>query len=117
MQLRTRHRTSAAAVTAVREPAEPARPGYPGTRPRAGIERDYQRVFPRRQGWAWTCRGAGGAPLVLDLRLESVTEGVLVTGTVTAPVAGECGRCLTEFTDELGVDFVRAVRLPGQHHR
>ncbi len=29
-----------------------------------------------------------GADLTLDLRLESVSEGVLVTGTVYAPTAG-----------------------------
>lgn len=44
-----------------------------------------------------------GAALELDLRLESVMEGVLVTGTVTAPVAGECGRCLTPVSDTLTV--------------
>lgn len=38
-----------------------------------------------------------GAPLELDLRVESVSEGVLVTGTLTAPTAGECSRCLTPF--------------------
>src|ERR1044072_4126805 len=36
-----------------------------------------------------------GAPLTLDLRIESVSEGVLVTGTVAAPTTGECSRCLT----------------------
>lgn len=35
-----------------------------------------------------------GATLDLDLRLESVSEGVLVSGTVTGPIEGECGRCL-----------------------
>ncbi|HCU92078.1 MAG TPA: metal-binding protein [Actinobacteria bacterium] len=35
-----------------------------------------------------------GANLELDVTLESVTEGVLVTATVTAPVTGECARCL-----------------------
>ena len=39
-----------------------------------------------------------GAPLDLDLRVESVSEGVLVTGTLVAPTAGECARCLTPFT-------------------
>lgn len=29
-----------------------------------------------------------GAPLDLNLRLESVSEGVLVTGTVSAPTSG-----------------------------
>jgi uncharacterized protein len=45
-----------------------------------------------------------GAPLDLDLRLESVLEGVLVSGTATAPVTGECGRCLEPIRDELTVD-------------
>ena len=45
-----------------------------------------------------------GAPLDLDLRLESVTEGVLVTGTVAAPLTGQCGRCLDPVTDDLAVD-------------
>jgi uncharacterized protein len=44
-----------------------------------------------------------GADLQLDLRLESVMEGVLVSGTVTAPVTGECGRCLEPVHDTLRV--------------
>ena len=53
-----------------------------------------------------------GAPLVVDVRLESVTEGVLVTGSVTGSVTGECGRCLTSFTDELAVEFVELFAYP-----
>ena len=34
------------------------------------------------------------ADLDLEVRLESVTEGVLATARATAPVAGECARCL-----------------------
>jgi uncharacterized protein len=45
-----------------------------------------------------------GAPLELDVRLESVTEGVLLTGTVTAPLTGQCGRCLDPVSDELAVE-------------
>ncbi|GGK28306.1 metal-binding protein [Pilimelia terevasa] len=44
-----------------------------------------------------------GAELSLDLRLESVSEGVLVSGRVSGPLAGECGRCLRELRDELVV--------------
>ncbi|MFB9234270.1 DUF177 domain-containing protein [Plantactinospora siamensis] len=44
-----------------------------------------------------------GADLSLDLRLESVSEGVLVSGTVSGPVAGECGRCLREINDSVTV--------------
>ncbi|TAP28852.1 DUF177 domain-containing protein [Arthrobacter sp. S41] len=36
----------------------------------------------------------GGSELDLDLRLEAVHEGILVSGTATAQIAGECGRCL-----------------------
>jgi uncharacterized protein len=45
-----------------------------------------------------------GANLGLDLRLESVSEGVLVSGTVSGPVAGECGRCLRPIADTLVVE-------------
>ena len=45
-----------------------------------------------------------GAPLALELRLESVTEGVLVTGTLTAPLTGQCGRCLDPVSDEMVAD-------------
>ena len=44
-----------------------------------------------------------GAPLDLDLRLESVSEGVLVTGTVSAPWRGVCRRCTTPIDGEFNV--------------
>lgn len=44
-----------------------------------------------------------GATLDLDLRLESVSEGVLVSGTVTGAVEGECGRCLAALDETLTV--------------
>lgn len=44
-----------------------------------------------------------GAAVLLDLRLESVSEGVLVSGTVSAPIEGECGRCLRPIGDTLVV--------------
>jgi uncharacterized protein len=46
-----------------------------------------------------------GADLHLDLRFESVTEGVLVSGTVTAEVVGECGRCLRPVRDSVAVSL------------
>ena len=45
-----------------------------------------------------------GAPVEIDLRLEAVMEGVLVTGTADAPIAADCGRCLEPMTDRLIVD-------------
>ena len=46
-----------------------------------------------------------GATVELDLRLESVMEGVLVTGTARAPLTGECVRCLEPLERELEADF------------
>ncbi len=53
-----------------------------------------------------------GAPLNLDLRLESVSEGVLVTGTVSAPTSGECARCLTPATGDVEIDLTELFAYP-----
>jgi uncharacterized protein len=53
-----------------------------------------------------------GAPLELDLRLESVSEGVLVTGTVAAPTVGECARCLTPITGDIEIDLTELFAYP-----
>ena len=46
-----------------------------------------------------------GSPVVLDLRLEAVMEGVLVTGSAEAGLEGECARCLEPIDDAVEVDF------------
>jgi DUF177 domain-containing protein len=46
-----------------------------------------------------------GADLELEVQLERVTEGVLVTGTARAPLVGECARCLDLFTSATEVRF------------
>ncbi len=46
-----------------------------------------------------------GAELELDIQLERVTEGVLVTGTARAPLVGECARCLDLFASATEVRF------------
>jgi uncharacterized protein len=46
-----------------------------------------------------------GSDLTLDLHLTSVTEGVYVSGTVSGPLVGECGRCLRAIDDEVRVDI------------
>ena len=42
-----------------------------------------------------------GAPVTVDAHLESVNEGIVVTGHVRAPWRGECRRCLRTVEDEL----------------
>jgi len=53
-----------------------------------------------------------GAPLALDLRLESVSEGVLVSGTVSAPTKGECSRCLTPITGDVEIALTELFAYP-----
>lgn len=52
------------------------------------------------------------APLQLDLRLESVSEGVLVSGTVSAPTTGECARCLTALRGDVAIDLTELFAYP-----
>ena len=46
-----------------------------------------------------------GADVHLDVRFEAVTEGVLVTGSATAPLAGECARCLAPLAATVTASF------------
>ena len=46
-----------------------------------------------------------GQPIELDLRLESVMEGVLVTGSAHATATGACVRCLDPITRHVGGHF------------
>jgi uncharacterized protein len=46
-----------------------------------------------------------GSPIEFDIRLEAVVEGVLVTGSAEAELAGECVRCLEEISSEVTADF------------
>lgn len=53
-----------------------------------------------------------GASLELDLRFESVVEGVYVSGTVTGPLTGECRRCLEPITSEVEADVAELFAYP-----
>ncbi len=46
-----------------------------------------------------------GSVVELELRLEAVMEGVLVTGQAAAGLEGECVRCLAEIRDTVVADF------------
>lgn len=58
-----------------------------------------------------------GAPVELDLRLESVMEGVLVTGTARATAKGECVRCLEPLELSLEADFQEMFSYPDADDR
>ena len=46
-----------------------------------------------------------GSEISVDLRLESVHEGILVTAEVDATAEGECGRCLIDIALPVEVEF------------
>ena len=58
-----------------------------------------------------------GAPVELDLRLESVMEGVLVTGTARASAEGECVRCLEPLRHDVAADFQELFTYPDADDR
>jgi uncharacterized protein len=53
-----------------------------------------------------------GSDIELDIRLESVMEGVLVTGTALVTVSGECSRCLEPLTFDREVDLQELYEYP-----
>src|SRR5881227_4386893 len=62
---------------------------------RPGSMRRVQRTAAAPADWVLELvRVPEGAEVELDLRLEAVMEGVLVSGSVRAPLSAECGRCL-----------------------
>ena len=62
-----------------------------------------------------------GSPVDVELRLESVHEGILATGTADAELVGECSRCLDPIRDGITVDlqelFITASDGDGDEER
>ena len=53
-----------------------------------------------------------GDDIDLDLRFESVSEGVLVSGPVRAATSGECSRCLGPVTGEVEIYLTELFAYP-----
>lgn len=53
-----------------------------------------------------------GSPVEMDIRLESVMEGVLASGSARAQLTGECARCLGPIEDTLDVSFQELYVYP-----
>jgi uncharacterized protein len=58
-----------------------------------------------------------GTDMHLDVRFEAVTEGVLVTGSATAPLAGECARCLAPLAASVTASFTELYLYADDHPR
>jgi uncharacterized protein len=59
-------------------------------------------------------RVPAGSELELEVQLEGVAEGVLVTATASGPLAGECARCLEPFTSVVKVRFQELFTMGGE---
>ncbi|WP_326569200.1 YceD family protein [Amycolatopsis rhabdoformis] len=81
----------------------------------AGLSREVRRSVPLEAalGVPDVISLEAGSTLELDLLLESVVEGVLVSGTASATATGTCSRCLDPLTEEVEVDLTELFAYPG----
>jgi uncharacterized metal-binding protein YceD (DUF177 family) len=81
---------------------------------RAGSLQELDRTIPAAEAWKVELIGVpAGAEIHLRLRLESVMEGVLVSGEIEAPVEGSCARCLEPIEDTLVLDVQELFAYSG----
>jgi uncharacterized protein len=73
-------------------------------RPGEHREKELDIVLPERMGEGLVAVQAGET-LHVDLRLESLGDGILVSAEVDCVATGECGRCLEPMELELEVEF------------
>lgn len=81
---------------------------------RAGTMREVTRTVPAPDDLGIEVIGVpAGSDIDLDLRLEAVVEGVLVTGTADVELHGECVRCLAEIDESASFDLQELYFYPG----
>ncbi|HWD05623.1 MAG TPA: YceD family protein [Amycolatopsis sp.] len=81
----------------------------------AGLSREVRRSVPvdTALGVPDVISIEAGATIELDLLLESVVEGVLVSGTASVTATGTCSRCLDPVTEDVEVDLTELFAYPG----
>ncbi|WP_238580948.1 YceD family protein [Streptomonospora alba] len=80
-----------------------------------GSMRTVQRSVPAPAQLATAmARVPEGTPIELDLRLEAVMEGVLVTGGAEVVFEAECSRCLDPIQETVEAPFQELFRYPGE---
>jgi uncharacterized protein len=101
--------------TAVARP-DPSGPWVIDTRDlgrRAGSMRRYHRDVELPAALGIDVIGIpAGNQVSVGVRLESVVEGVLVSGTASAVLTGQCARCLETLSDSLEVELTELFAYP-----
>jgi uncharacterized metal-binding protein YceD (DUF177 family) len=114
MPATSQHRRSAASHDARRSAANPWVVDLRELGRRAGSLQEIDRTLPAPPGWRIEMIGVPeGAEVSLRLRLESVMEGVLVSGEVDVPLVGSCARCLEPVEDTLEFDLQELFAYSG----
>ena len=82
---------------------------------RPGEMREFELEVPAPDKWGEGLVSVpAGEPIDIDLRVESVHEGMLVSGTAGATYSGVCGRCLTDIAQPVEVEFQELFAYPGE---
>jgi len=81
---------------------------------RPGASKHYQRTAPASEtfGFEPVVMVPAGTEITFDVLLESVVEGVLVSGSASVATAGECSRCLDPITGSVEVEFSELYAYP-----
>jgi DUF177 domain-containing protein len=81
---------------------------------RPGSSRAVRRSAPATHalGVEGVIAAPAGTEVELALLLESVVEGVLVSGTARVPVVGECSRCLDPISSRVEVELTELFAYP-----
>ncbi len=82
---------------------------------RAGTVKQIARVAQAPEGIGIAMIGVPpDSAINLDVTLEAVVEGVLVTGTAEVSLGGQCARCLEQIADSTAVDLQELYLYPGK---
>lgn len=80
---------------------------------RVGAMKEIQRVAEAPDGIGTDVIGVpSGSPIALELRLESVVEGVLVTGIAEVSLQGQCARCLERISSTEEIELQELYLYP-----
>jgi uncharacterized metal-binding protein YceD (DUF177 family) len=107
-------RSGATSQDVRRSTANPWRLDLRGLGRRAGSMQEIDRTLPAPRDWRVELIGVPeGGDVHVELRLEAVMEGVLVTGDLDVPVVGSCARCLEPIEDTLHFDVQELYAYEG----
>ncbi|NEA35243.1 DUF177 domain-containing protein [Streptomyces sp. SID13031] len=80
---------------------------------RAGSQREVSFTAPAPENLGIDVIGVPqGDPIQFDLRLEAVVEGVLVSGSASGRLVGECARCLVDVEEDFLADVQELYVYP-----